>query len=576
MLRRILDESRRALVRDLRGQLDQLRVVLVRGGAAEEDQKALARSIAQLDELFLLVVAGEFNAGKSAVINALLGESVVEEGVTPTTSRIQVLKHGGERRRTPTGGGFEEITLPVSILREMNVVDTPGTNAVIEGHEALTREFVPRSDLVLFVTSADRPFTASERAFLEAIRDWGKKVVVAVNKTDILDRTEDVEKVVGFVRDKMRALLGLKPEVFAVSARRAQKLKAAGVAPDPRADGFGALESYVTRTLDDAERLRLKLQNPLGVAAHVLDRSRTGVGQRLSVLEKDVALLKEIEGQCGRHGEDLGRELRIRLADVEKPLVDFQRRGEEFVEERLVLAALPLLLGERSTARRFEERVAPGLGQSLDKRVDGLVDVAVATEAQLWSAIAGPLHECWSRYARQLRGSPPAATSPDRGRLRDALRRETRRALDGADAEGLRVAGVANKAAIGTGLVALAALLTGAGAVAAGAEGPALAGGLGGAAALMAVALWLFPAVRRRERSRLADRAGEIRQKLGSGLRSAFEREADAARRRVREAVAPLDALVRGEGERLRAYEKELADVGGKLDAFRSRVETLR
>ena len=46
----------------------------------------------QLDELFLLVVVGEFNAGKSAFINALLGQPVLEEGVTPTTAQIQVLK----------------------------------------------------------------------------------------------------------------------------------------------------------------------------------------------------------------------------------------------------------------------------------------------------------------------------------------------------------------------------------------------------------------------------------------------------------------------------------------------------
>ena len=67
----------------MRRQLGELRVALVRAGAPDDEQKALGRSITQLDELFLLVVVGEFNAGKSAVINALLGEQVLEEGVTP-------------------------------------------------------------------------------------------------------------------------------------------------------------------------------------------------------------------------------------------------------------------------------------------------------------------------------------------------------------------------------------------------------------------------------------------------------------------------------------------------------------
>jgi predicted GTPase len=51
----------------------------------------------------------------------------------------------------------------------MSIVDTPGTNAIVREHEALTSQFVPRSDLVLFITSADRPFTESEKIFLQHI-----------------------------------------------------------------------------------------------------------------------------------------------------------------------------------------------------------------------------------------------------------------------------------------------------------------------------------------------------------------------------------------------------------------------
>ena len=82
-------------------------------------------------------------------------------------------------------------------------MDTPGTNAVLREHEALTRDFVPRADLVLFVTSADRPYTESERAFLEALREWGKKVVVVLNKADLLETPEDVGQAsLAFVREQ--------------------------------------------------------------------------------------------------------------------------------------------------------------------------------------------------------------------------------------------------------------------------------------------------------------------------------------------------------------------------------------
>ncbi len=59
-----------------------------------DDLAKLRSAIDQLDELFLIVAAGEFNAGKSALINALLGERVLLEGVTPTTAQVTLLRWG--------------------------------------------------------------------------------------------------------------------------------------------------------------------------------------------------------------------------------------------------------------------------------------------------------------------------------------------------------------------------------------------------------------------------------------------------------------------------------------------------
>jgi predicted GTPase len=48
------------------------------------------------------------------------------------------------------------------LLKQMNIVDTPGTNVILQRQQRLTEEFVPRADLLLFVISADRPLTESE------------------------------------------------------------------------------------------------------------------------------------------------------------------------------------------------------------------------------------------------------------------------------------------------------------------------------------------------------------------------------------------------------------------------------
>src|SRR5436190_2075526 len=261
---RVLEPSAQAQLTQARDLLATLRDTLVEFGASADDRQALAASVRQLDELFLIVVVGEFNSGKSAFINALLGRSVVDEGVTPTTAQIQVLKYGDAVRSEIDAQGLSVVAAPVDLLRDVHIVDTPGTNAIIREHERLTTDFVPRSDLVLFVTSADRPFTESERAFLQAIRDWGKKIAVVVNKVDILGTPAEADEVLGFVRDAARDLLGASVVVLGVSARLAQRAKH-GEPAVWSASGFDALERYLQDTLDARNRFRLKLSNPLGV-----------------------------------------------------------------------------------------------------------------------------------------------------------------------------------------------------------------------------------------------------------------------------------------------------------------------
>ena len=222
---RILSEQQDVLLKDERKLLNNLRVTLANFGANPEDQQTLGQTIEQLDELFLLVIVGEFNAGKSAFINALLGERLLKEGVTPTTTQINIIRYGEQPERQGVSEHQHVLALPVDLLADISIVDTPGTNAIMREHEAITSQFVPRSDLVLFITSADRPFTESERVFLSAIRDWGKKVVFVVNKIDILQTGEDRAQVVDFVTQNARELLGVAPETFAVSARKALQAK---------------------------------------------------------------------------------------------------------------------------------------------------------------------------------------------------------------------------------------------------------------------------------------------------------------------------------------------------------------
>ena len=75
------------------------------------ERSLLDDALAQLDELFLAVVVGEFNSGKSSVINALLGDTFLPTGVLPTTNEVSVLKYA------EAGSGTEQVTQRNATLR---------------------------------------------------------------------------------------------------------------------------------------------------------------------------------------------------------------------------------------------------------------------------------------------------------------------------------------------------------------------------------------------------------------------------------------------------------------------------
>src|SRR5687768_4930523 len=140
-MHRVLTPELQRQLNSGRELLAELRDALVRFGAPPADQAALAASIRQLDEFFLLVVVGEFNAGKSAFINALAGQRILQEGVTPTTARIHVLQYGDDGSTSADDQGLQIVTAPGDLQRDVNIVDTPGTNAIVREHEQLTAEF---------------------------------------------------------------------------------------------------------------------------------------------------------------------------------------------------------------------------------------------------------------------------------------------------------------------------------------------------------------------------------------------------------------------------------------------------
>jgi small GTP-binding protein len=568
---KILNEQQENLVRDERKLLSDLQLALVRFGSESEDQDILNQSIAQLDDLFMLVVVGEFNAGKSAFINALLGRRVLAEGVTPTTTRIDVLRYGPTEERTVVDEDQHIHTLPIEMLAEISIVDTPGTNAVIRRHEVLTSEFVPRSDLVLFITSADRPFTESERAFLERIRNWGKKVVIVLNKLDILETPEDLEQVMDFITENARVLLGITPEIFAVSARAALRAKQGNPA-EWEASGFEPLEQYIYDTLDEQGRIRLKLLNPLGIGEHLIDKYIGVVSERRGLLKEDLDILQDVDSQLAMYREDMYRDFEFRMADIENVLTQMEIRGQNFFDELFRLARVFDLLAKDRIQHEFEQQVVADLPQQLELKINEVIDWLVESDLHQWQAVTQYLAERRRQHESRIVGdSGVGGFHYDRERLIEVIGREARRVIDTYDktheaqhiAQGAQAA-VAASAALEVGAVGLGTIITILGAtMAVDVTGIIMAG------AVAALGLFVIPARRRRAKNDMRAKVAAVSSQLVRSLRGRFEREIERSLQHIKETIAPYTRFVRAE-------EQKMCEAQDTLEGFERNADRLR
>jgi small GTP-binding protein len=583
MLRTILNHKQTKILKDEKEALERLQLALAGFEVTPEDQKTLQKSLHQLDELFLLVIVGEFNSGKSAFINALLGERFLPEGVTPTTTQVYILRFGDSTEQEVTEEGVMAISHPAEFLHEINIVDTPGTNAIIRRHEQLTREFVPRSDLVIFITSADRPFTESEHTFLERIREWGKKVVILLNKVDLLEEAE-VEQVMDFIRQNALALLGFAPEVFPISARLALRSKLAETKGERdalwQASRFQAVETYILKTLDEKSRLQLKLQNPLGVgerlAAGYLELARS----RLALLGEDTKAIDSIDGQLEIYRSDMQRDFRYRLADIEKILLAMNNRGMVYFDETLRLARVLDLINTQRIQGEFERQVVADTPYEIEREVHALIDWLVEKDLRQWQATLQYLE----RHRAKLRdeedriiGQVGGPFEYNRRQLLDSVGRAAKEVVLTYDreAEARQLAQSVRDAVAGAAILQVGAV--GLGAILVALLHTALLDftGVLGAGALAIVGLLIIPAKRRRAKADLNDKLEALRARLMKAMTDEFEQELSRSLQKLREAIAPYTRFVRAEQQKLARIEGELSEVSATLAKSRAQIDTL-
>ena len=299
----------------------------------------------QLANPFSIFICGEFNAGKSSLLNQLNNQAIATVGFLPTTQEIHAYN--------PEGFGG------------LVFIDSPGTNSIIEQHQELTENYLQQADIILFVTSVERPLSKSEQDFLTLVdRTWARKIIVVINKADLVADGE-AQQIREYVSAGLKEILAEMPPVFSISAK-------AGT-------GIEELKSFLLAFLAEGEKVKLKLRGPQNSLLVYLEQ----LEQQNETIQAKLVADKTIFDRTSRRIEERLEEYNLLFGifrdNIESLFTNLIQETDELIDSNT--GFLTVLKRKLVKEEDFlEERLAKTIKDiQLDKNLQEIFQEAIAT-----------------------------------------------------------------------------------------------------------------------------------------------------------------------------------------------------
>jgi small GTP-binding protein len=544
----VVDANVQALLRREQRLLVELRETLDR--EQSDERRRVDELLATLEDLFTIVIVGEFNAGKSSLINALFGAKLRTEGPIPVDDVISILRYAEQPSQRKLTDFVIEQFYPVEFLRNITLVDTPGTNSIVQRHQEITEDYIPRADLVLFVTSIDRPLSESERKFLEYIREWGKKVVFVLNKIDTKS-DEELAQVLDYLKSNVRSIFGFDAVIYPVSTKTLAR--------------FDALENYIFTVLSEKERIRIKLSAPLETILSLAKKQFRMIESRREVLASDKKRIESIEAQLEHARNDLDGNFRQFVVRIDNLMMDLERRGLEFLDNYVRIQHVMLLRNASRFREEFERQVFQGWKGNIDSTIQEAVDWLVKENMKLWNTTVEQFHRRAEQDARneEIIGKVGREFAYNREEVYARMRANAEQRLNSYDVniESRRIIDHAMRAVLhsfglGAGALGLGYLLTTA------VSSTAVdVTGLTAATMLLVTSFLILPYKRTKAKEEFRRRIEELRGQLKEALNRESSTEIDRMLRSITSAFEPYQRFYAAESEKIERFAGKLTKI---------------
>ena len=334
-----------------------------------------------VNDPFLFVIVGEVKAGKSSFINALLEteKDICKVAPSPMTDTIQQILYGAKESETIVNNYLKKIYQPVEILKQICIVDTPGTNTIIDHHQEITERFVPAADLIVFVFEAKNPYRESSWKFFDYINaEWWKKVVFVLQQKDLINDDDLAINKKG-VQDQAKKK-GIKdPKVFCVSAKLEQS-------DQKQNSGYKGLRKYIDDNILHGRAPVLKQQNNLNTLLNIKSKIQNGLSLRREQYDADMGFRNDIretllsqESKSAKQVDILVENLVAEYDNVTRPKLDAIKDGLGFV--KMVGRSFGSTFGMKESPKVWLNQILEDMEKDLNTRLktkldDGVLDIA--------------------------------------------------------------------------------------------------------------------------------------------------------------------------------------------------------